>query len=142
MGLPKLYIFIGITNYKLIMHLECYKIIIVFGNILNLKNMLIFFRLFWLSHFLVDRRRRRRRRSYILLNFEARTSASTMIQDPEEQDYTGGRGWVWQVGGFCSESNGEDHVSVHIFPRFFEWNHTFSSTMLKTQKVVCIYICT
>ena len=46
-----------------------------------------------------------------MLDIEARTRSSTMIQELHVLDYMGGRGWVGLV---CFESSGEDHVSSHI----------------------------
>ena len=59
-----------------------------------------------------------------MLDIEARTRSSTMIQELRVLDYIEGRGWVGLV---CFESSGEDHVSFHIIFSAFSLNlHCFT----------------
>ena len=68
-----------------------------------------------------------------MVNFEASTTSSTMIQDLEELDYMGEREGRDVIGReIFSEVSVEDHVSIHTFFRFFESNYTFSCVMFKT----------
>ena len=50
-----------------------------------------------------------------MLDNEARTRSSTMIQELHVLDYMGGREWVGTVGLVCFESSGEDHVVLSSF---------------------------
>ena len=51
----------------------------------------------------------------LVLDIEARTRSSTMIQELHVLDYMGGREWVGTVGLVCFESSGEDHVVLSSF---------------------------
>ena len=67
-----------------------------------------------------DRRRRKRRRSYVL-DIEARTRSSTMIQEMHVLDYMGGREWDGWNGLFWVLWWGTCEFSHHFFGIFIKF---------------------